>query len=74
MTLTQLAFKPRTPRTPRATRTRTPRLRGNPQRRGVVTRVVTRSPKKPNSATRHVAKVRLAPSYFVTVRLPGSGM
>ncbi len=52
---------------------RTPRLLACAQRKGVVTRVVTRSPKKPNSATRHVAKVRLTSELFVTVRLPGAG-
>ena len=49
-------------------------MEGHPQRRGAVMHVVTRSPKKPNSATRHVAKICLYGEYYVTVRLPGSGL
>lgn len=70
VTITQCLFVPRKARPPR---TRVPRLFKNAQKRGVVVRVVTRSPKKPNSATRHVAKVRLVLALHVTVRLPGAG-
>ena len=44
-----------------------------PQAKGIVTRVVTRSPKKPNSAIRHVAKVDLNNGLRLTARLPGIG-
>jgi len=50
---------------------RTPALCDRPQVKGTVTRVVTMSPKKPNSATRHVAKVKLTNDYNVTARIPG---
>jgi len=52
---------------------RTPALQQRPQVKGLVTRVVTTSPKKPNSASRHVAKVKLTNFLAVTTRLPGSG-
>jgi len=52
---------------------RTPRLRACPQARGLVVRVTTMSPKKPNSAKRHVAKMRLYSKPRVTARIPGSG-
>ena len=52
---------------------RTPALQDRPQVKGLVTRVVTTSPKKPNSASRHVAKVTLTNALRVTTRLPGSG-
>ena len=52
---------------------RTPILRRCPQAKGIVTRVVTMSPKKPNSAIRHVAKVDLAKGLRLTARLPGKG-
>lgn len=44
-----------------------------PQKKGVVNKVVTMSPKKPNSAKRHVAKARLTTDKNVTLRMPGSG-
>ena len=44
-----------------------------PQKKGVVNKVVTMSPKKPNSARRHVAKARLTTEKNVTLRMPGSG-
>lgn len=50
---------------------RTPILKQCPQAKGIVTRVVTRSPKKPNSAIRHVAKVSLNNGLRVTARMPG---
>ena len=53
--------------------TRTPALNSRPQIKGVVTRVTTMSPKKPNSAIRHVAKVALTSGGRVTARVPGIG-
>lgn len=52
---------------------RTPILKKCPQVKGIVTRVVTMSPKKPNSAIRHVAKVDLTNGLRLTARLPGKG-
>lgn len=52
---------------------RTPALKKRPQVKGVVNRVRTMSPKKPNSATRHVAKIRLTYNWKATCRLQGSG-
>ncbi len=51
----------------------TPALKGNPQKRGVCTRVYTTTPKKPNSALRKVARVRLTNSIEVTAYIPGEG-
>lgn len=53
--------------------TRTQALQKRPQVKGIVTRVRTMSPKKPNSASRHIAKVKLTNRLGVTTRLPGSG-
>src|SRR2546425_6240491 len=50
-----------------------PALRGNPQKRGVCTRVYTTTPKKPNSALRKVARVRLTNGIEVTSYIPGVG-
>ena len=50
-----------------------PALRGNPQKRGVCTRVYTTTPKKPNSALRKVARVRLTNGIEVTTYIPGVG-
>src|SRR5215472_5027657 len=50
-----------------------PALRGNPQRRGVCTRVYTNTPKKPNSALRKVARVKLTSGMEVTAYIPGEG-
>ena len=50
-----------------------PALRGNPQKRGVCTRVYTTTPKKPNSALRKVARVRLTNGIEVTAYIPGIG-
>ena len=58
---------------PILTFTRTQALRGRPQIKGVVSRVRTMSPKKPNSAIRHVAKVNISNGLRVTARLPGIG-
>ena len=51
----------------------TPGLQGNPQKRGVCTRVYTTTPKKPNSALRKVARVRLTTGIEVTAYIPGEG-
>lgn len=48
-------------------------MQSNPQKRGVCTRVYTRTPKKPNSALRKVARVRLTNGYEVTTYIPGEG-
>jgi small subunit ribosomal protein S12 len=50
-----------------------PALGGSPQKRGVCTRVYTTTPKKPNSALRKVARVRLTNSIEVTAYIPGEG-
>src|SRR4051812_7266726 len=50
-----------------------PALRSNPQKRGVCTRVYTTTPKKPNSALRKVARVRLTNGFEVTAYIPGEG-
>jgi len=54
-------------------KTKTPALKGAPQRRGVCTRVFTTTPKKPNSALRKVARVRLTSQIEVTAYIPGVG-
>lgn len=54
-------------------KTKSPALKGCPQRRGVCTRVYTTTPKKPNSAIRKVARVRLTSGYEVTAYIPGIG-
>ena len=69
-TINQLVRKPRTAK--KAT-TKTPALRGAPQKRGVCTRVYTVTPKKPNSALRKVARVRLTNNMEVTAYIPGIG-
>ena len=55
------------------TKTKSPALRANPQKRGVCTRVMTATPKKPNSALRKVARVRLVNGIEVTAYIPGEG-
>jgi small subunit ribosomal protein S12 len=50
-----------------------PALKGSPQKRGVCTRVYTTTPKKPNSALRKVARVRLTTGFEVTSYIPGEG-
>ena len=52
---------------------KTPALRGAPQKRGVCTRVMTQTPKKPNSALRKVARVRLTNGMEVGAYIPGEG-
>lgn len=54
-------------------KTKSPALQSNPQRRGVCTRVYTTTPKKPNSALRKVARVRLTNGIEVTAYIPGIG-
>ena len=50
-----------------------PALQGSPQKRGVCTRVYTQTPKKPNSALRKVARVRLTSGMEITAYIPGEG-
>src|SRR4051812_14324412 len=54
-------------------KTASPALQGSPQKRGVCTRVYTQTPKKPNSALRKVARVRLTNGIEVTTYIPGVG-
>ena len=54
-------------------KTSAPALQGCPQKRGVCTRVYTSTPKKPNSAIRKVARVRLTNGYEITAYIPGEG-
>ena len=56
-----------------ATKAKTPALKQSPQKRGVCTRVYTATPKKPNSALRKVARVRLANGIEVSAYIPGEG-
>jgi len=60
-------------RSSKTTKTKTPALKGSPQRRGVCTRVFTTTPKKSNSALRKVARVRLTSGVEVTAYIPGEG-
>lgn len=69
-TINQLVRKPRTPKTDRNT---VPALEACPQKRGVCTRVYTTTPKKPNSALRKVARVRLTNGFEVSSYIPGEG-
>jgi len=55
----------------KSAKSKTPALKGSPQRRGVCTRVYTTTPKKPNSALRKVARVRLSSGMEVTAYIPG---
>ena len=63
----------RKPRKKIANRSKAPDMKGNPQKRGVCTRVYTTTPKKPNSAQRKVARVKLANGSEVTAYIPGEG-
>ena len=56
-----------------STKAKTPALKGSPQKRGVCTRVYTATPKKPNSAIRKVARVRLTNGIEVSAYIPGIG-
>ena len=69
-TINQLIRKSRHPL---IARNKVPALQACPQKRGVCTRVYTTTPKKPNSALRKVARVRLTNSMEVTVYIPGEG-
>ncbi|MCP5322821.1 MAG: 30S ribosomal protein S12 [Candidatus Paracaedibacteraceae bacterium] len=69
-TINQLIRKPREPR---VARNKVPALKACPQRRGVCTRVTTTTPKKPNSAMRKIARVRLTSGFEVTAYIPGEG-
>jgi small subunit ribosomal protein S12 len=69
-TINQLIRKPR--KMP-ASRNKVPALEQCPQKRGVCTRVYTTTPKKPNSALRKVARVRLTNGFEVTSYIPGEG-
>ena len=69
-TIQQLVRKGRQSKT---SKVKTPALKGAPQRRGVCTRVFTHTPKKPNSALRKVAKVRLTNGYEVISYIGGEG-
>lgn len=69
-TIQQLVRKGRAEKT---SKTSTPALKGSPQRRGVCTRVYTTTPKKPNSALRKVAKVRLTNGFEVISYIGGEG-
>ncbi|MGH6932638.1 MAG: 30S ribosomal protein S12 [Dongiaceae bacterium] len=69
-TINQLVRKPR--RIPES-RNKVPALQQSPQKRGVCTRVYTTTPKKPNSALRKVAKVRLTNGFEVVSYIPGEG-
>jgi len=69
-TINQLIRKPRQAPT---YRNKVPAMQESPQKRGVCTRVYTTTPKKPNSALRKVAKVRLTNGYEVVSYIPGEG-
>lgn len=69
-TTNQLVRKPRTRKVAKST---VPALEASPQKRGVCTRVYTTTPKKPNSAMRKVARVRLTNGYEVTSYIGGEG-
>jgi small subunit ribosomal protein S12 len=63
----------RKPRSSKREKSTVPALEGSPQKRGVCTRVYTTTPKKPNSALRKVARVRLTNGIEVTAYIPGVG-
>jgi small subunit ribosomal protein S12 len=63
----------RNPRAPQTARNKVPAMQACPQKRGVCTRVYTTTPKKPNSALRKVARVRLTNGFEVTSYIPGEG-
>lgn len=63
----------RKPRTPKIYREKSRHMEACPQKRGVCTRVYTTTPKKPNSALRKVAKIRLTNGYEVIGYIPGEG-
>jgi len=63
----------RNPRSRLVVKSKSPALQNSPQRRGVCTRVFTTTPKKPNSALRKVARVRLTSGVEITAYIPGEG-
>jgi small subunit ribosomal protein S12 len=69
-TINQLIRKPRASK---VSRSKVPALERNPQKRGVCTRVTTKTPRKPNSALRKIARVRLTNGQEVTAYIPGEG-
>ena len=69
-TISQLV---RRPRKDKRVKNKVPALQGCPQKRGVCARVYTTTPKKPNSAMRKVARVKLTNGYEVTSYIPGEG-
>lgn len=69
-TINQLVARARKTKTKR---TSSPALKSCPQRRGVCVRVYTQTPKKPNSALRKVARVRLTSGFEITSYIPGMG-
>ena len=69
-TISQLIRKPRQPKTYRE---KARHLEASPQKRGVCTRVYTTTPKKPNSALRKVARIRLTSGIEITAYIPGVG-
>ena len=70
-TINQLCLKKQ--RKKKIFKTKTPALLNNPQKKGVCVKVFTRTPKKPNSALRKVARVRLSNGFEVTAYIPGEG-
>ena len=73
MTTLSQCFSKKSTRLKKKSLSRTPRLRKCPAAKGLVVRVVTMTPKKPNSALRHVAKVKLNRKPRITARIPGIG-
>lgn len=69
-TINQLIRKPRQSK---KVRTKSPALEQCPQKRGVCTRVTTKTPRKPNSALRKIARIRLTNGFEVTGYIPGEG-
>lgn len=63
----------RNPRKDKIKRSKAPAMQGNPQKRGVCTRVYTTTPKKPNSAMRKVARIKLTNGFEVIAYIPGEG-
>jgi len=66
-------FVNNSPRQPKKRGAKNPALQANPQKRGVCTRVYTTTPRKPNSALRKVARVRLTNGHTVASYIPGEG-
>lgn len=61
------------PRIKKIKKNKTPVLKGNPQRKGICIKVYTRTPKKPNSAIRKVAKIKLSKGEKIESYIPGEG-